>query len=103
MRRSLGGRAGLTLPLGSTEPNPNALDLLGLAHEHRLLCAGLPLSLVGASMVCSPAPRRAHANVGARVPFGENEYGYQAPLTVSAAAGPLRRLGPKLVVWAAQS
>jgi hypothetical protein len=95
---SLSGRAGLTLPLGSTEPNPYALGLLGQEHQHHQLGVGTPLVLLGASAVRIPAPWGAHANIGGRLPIVENPYGYKAPVTLSAAAGALRRLGTKLVL-----
>jgi hypothetical protein len=97
-RWSVGGRAGLTLPLGSTEPNPYALGLLGETHQHHQLGAGMPLGVLGVSAVRSPAPWGAHANIGARLPIAENHYGYKAPLTVTSAAGGLRRLGTELLL-----
>ncbi|MFT3843265.1 MAG: hypothetical protein QM723_40145 [Myxococcaceae bacterium] len=49
-RLSIAGRAGLTIPLGSTVPNPFELGRLGLPHEHIQFGTGTVDPVLGASI-----------------------------------------------------
>jgi hypothetical protein len=75
---TLAARAGVTLPLGRTEPNPFALADLGLPHEHIQFGTGTWDPILGL------AAGRRFGQVGftlnglARLVLAENTHGYQA-------------------------
>jgi len=75
---SYGARAGISVPLGRTEPNPFELGRLGLPHQHVQFGTGTwdPLFTVGIARLLG------HSQVEAtgffRLPLGENAHGYQA-------------------------
>ena len=91
---TLAGRAGVTFPLGRTEPNPFTLADLGLPHEHIQFGTGTFDPVVGGA-----AGRRwgdtAFTVTGlARFIVTENEHGYQAGNRYYADASVARRAGP---------
>ena len=93
-RWSIAGRAGVTFPLGRTEPNPFALGDLGLPHQHIQFGTGTFDPVVGAA-----AGRRwgetAFTLTGlARFIVAENDHGYQAGNRYYGDASVARRAGP---------
>ena len=95
---TLAARAGVTLPLGRTEPNPFTLADLGLPHEHIQFGTGTWDPVVGVA-----AGRRFGA-VGftvsglARLVLAQNSHGYQAGHRYYGEATASRRLAGK---WSA--
>lgn len=80
--------AGLTLPIGKTQPDPIALGRLGLTHEHIQFGSGTvdPRLLVDWSHRFGQVALEAFAD--ARLPLYENGHGYKAPITVHYKVGP---------------
>ena len=80
-------RLGLTLPTGSTRPDPYALGRLGKTHQHVFLGSGtLGLqAAVDASYDLGPAALLVSGST--RVALGENEHGYRAPIVATAGLG----------------
>jgi hypothetical protein len=86
-------RAGLTLPLGRTEPNPFELARAGRPHQHMFFGSGTvdPLGGVEASYFRDGV--RLAASATARAPLRANRHGYRAPtqltggVTVDAGLG----------------
>jgi hypothetical protein len=95
---TLAARAGVTVPLGRTEPNPFALGDLGLPHQHIQFGTGTWDPIVGL------AAGRRFGKVGftlsgiARLVFAENAHGYRAGHRYYAEAMTTRRLAG---AWAA--
>ena len=91
-RWTVAARAGLTLPLGRTEPNPFTLADLGLPHQHIQFGTGTWDPVVGV------AAGRRFGEVGftvsglARFMLAENSHGYQAGNRYYGDATATRRL-----------
>ncbi|HEY6147278.1 MAG TPA: hypothetical protein VIZ69_06255, partial [Thermoanaerobaculia bacterium] len=88
--------AGLSIPLGRTEPNPIVLGREGKKHEHIQFGSGTVDPLV--SILWSrPLPALAGivlaASADAQIPLYENSRGYRAPVSVRWSAGPSLPLG----------
>jgi hypothetical protein len=74
---TVGGRAGVSVPLGKTEPNPFALGRLGLRHEHIQFGTGTFGPLLGAGAARKLGGGALSTSVLARVPLGTNSHGYR--------------------------
>jgi hypothetical protein len=74
----LSARAGITVPLGSTVPNPFLLGREGLPHEHIFFGDGTWDPLVGAAVSHSIGPVGLSLWTLDRLVFGTNGYGFQA-------------------------
>jgi len=91
-RWTVAARAGVTLPLGRTEPNPFSLADLGLPHQHIQFGTGTWDPIVGV------AAGRRFGEVGftvsglARLVFAQNSHGYQAGNRYYGEATATRRL-----------
>jgi hypothetical protein len=80
-------RVGITLPLGSTVPNPFILGDEGLPHEHIQFGDGTVDPLVGLTALRSFGTFSLDAWTLERLPFYANGYGYQAGAQFSFGAG----------------
>jgi hypothetical protein len=74
---SFGARAGASLPLGSTVPNPFALGLEGLAHEHVQLGSGSVQPIVALGVSRAFGTVDANATALLRLGAGTNRHGYR--------------------------
>jgi len=89
---TVAARAGVSIPLGRTEPNPFALGRLGLPHQHIQFGTGTWDPVVGL------AAGRRFGQVGfvvhtlARLVFGTNDHGYRAGDRLFASAALDRRI-----------
>jgi hypothetical protein len=75
---SLAGRAGVSLPLGSTVVNPFALGRLGLPHEHIQFGTGTFDPLIGLAAGRRFGQFALVASVDSRAVVYANHYGYRA-------------------------
>ena len=82
-RTWLATRAGVSLPLGKTEPDPFELGDRGIEHQHIQLGTGTvdPIGMVEASRSFDPIEVDAFAQ--AQISLYENTHGYRAPLRLS--------------------
>ena len=87
---------GVSLPLGRTEPDPFALGLLGLPHQHIQFGSGTVMPVLGGFVQRAAGPVELAASAVALVNFSNNRHGYRAP---SRAFGSLRVTVP----WLANS
>jgi len=71
-------RAGLSLPLGRTEPDPFALGAQGEPHQHVQFGTGTLLPLLGVDAARELGPVRASGYVQAQLSLYENQHGYLA-------------------------
>jgi hypothetical protein len=80
----LAARAGVSLPLGKTEPNPFELGDRGIEHQHIQLGTGTvdPIGMVEASRSFGAVEIDAFAQ--GQLSLYENAHGYRAPLRLSA-------------------
>lgn len=97
---SYGARAGVSIPLGRTEPNPFALGRLGLPHQHIQFGTGTWNPMVSAG-VGRPLGRVQVEGAGlAKLSLYENSHGYRAgnlySLSVSASRHLVGRWGGSL-------
>ena len=78
-------RAGISAPLGSTEPDPFALGDAGKKHQHIQFGTGTfdPFADLGVTRTIGPIAWSLRGS--ATVPFEENEHGYQAGARYSGA------------------
>lgn len=88
--------AGLSLPIGRTEPNPIVLGREGKKHEHIQFGTGTvdPLvSLLWSRPLPSLGGLVLSAAADAQIPLYENSRGFKAPVSVRWSAGPSLPLG----------
>ncbi|HEV8231799.1 MAG TPA: hypothetical protein VGQ75_05585 [Thermoanaerobaculia bacterium] len=85
--------AGVTIPLGRTEPDPIELGRRGLKHEHIQFGSGTFDPKLSLQWSRPLGGIRIAASVDARIPLYENEHGFKAPATVRWAAGPTVAIG----------
>lgn len=71
-------RAGVSIPLGGTEPDPFELGRLGRRHQHVQLGTGTWDPLLGLAVGRRFGPFGLTATGFARLAFAENEHGYRA-------------------------
>ncbi len=75
---SIGGRAGVSIPLGRTVENPFELGRRGLVHQHIQFGTGTWDPVAGFSIGRRFGPTLVVGNVLARFVISENEHGYRA-------------------------
>jgi hypothetical protein len=86
-------RAGVTLPLGSTVPNPFLLGEEGLPHEHIQFGDGTFDPVAGLTLQRTFGTVTVNAWTLDRFPVAENPYGYRAGSTLVFGAGAQSGLG----------
>lgn len=95
----LAARAGVSLPLGSTEEDPFELGDRGIRHQHVQLGSGTFDPVIAAEVSKSWQPWSLVWFALAQTALYENQYGYRAPFRVQSAvegsldAGPVLSLG----------
>lgn len=72
------GRAGITIPLGRTEPDPFELGEQGLPHQHVQLGTGTIIPVLGLELTRSFGPIGARAYGQAQLSLYDNDHGYRA-------------------------
>jgi hypothetical protein len=92
----LGASAGVTVPLGSTVPNPFELGRLGLKHEHIQFGTGTWNPLFGLTATRLALKTVWSAGASARLTFSQNIHGYQAGDLFTASLGASRMVAAKL-------
>jgi hypothetical protein len=75
---SLGARAGATIPVGRTEPNPFELGRLGLPHEHIQFGTGTWDPVLSVVVARSFGRVQVEAGAYTRLSLYENAHGYRA-------------------------
>ena len=75
---ALSGRAGLTIPLGRTEPDPFALGEQGLPHQHVQFGTGTFTPIAGLELAYPIGPLSARAHGQAQLSLYDSAYGYRA-------------------------
>ena len=91
----LGGRLGISIPLGRTVPDPFALGDMGLAHEHSQFGTGTFDAIAGIDASRMIGPVHVDATVLTIQSFYANGHGYQAGDRYAAALGFASALGTK--------
>jgi outer membrane putative beta-barrel porin/alpha-amylase len=91
---SIAGRAGVTIPLGRTEPNPFALADLGLPHQHIQFGTGTWDPVLGAAAGRHWGATALTLTTLARLIAAENEHRYQAGNRYYANASVSHHAGP---------
>ena len=92
---TVAARAGVSIPLGSTEPNPFALGRLGLPHQHIQFGTGTWDPIVGLAAGRRFGPFGFTVHTLGRLVFGTNDHGYRAGDRFYASAALDRRVaGP---------
>jgi hypothetical protein len=81
-----GARLGITLPIGSTEPDPYALGAEGKSHEHTQFGTGTFLPIVGGGLSCALAPVDLSVSALGLFSFAENAHAFRAPSRFFAGA-----------------
>jgi hypothetical protein len=89
-------RGGVTLPLGSTVPDPFQLGLEGLPHEHIQFGDGTFDPVAGLTLQRTFGPVTLNAFTLDRFPVARNHYGYQAGATLLFGAAAQSGLGLRL-------
>jgi thiol-disulfide isomerase/thioredoxin len=91
----IGGRVGLTIPLGRTVPDPFVLGDMGLPHEHSQFGTGTIGAIAGVDV--SGVVGGVHVDAGLLTiqTFYANGYGYQAGDRYGAVVGAASGLGTK--------
>ena len=91
----IGGRAGMTIPLGRTVPDPFVLGDMGLAHEHSQFGSGTIGAIAGVDV--SRVIRGVHVDAGLLTiqTFYADGYGYKAGDRYGAVVGAASALGTK--------
>lgn len=89
---TLAGRAGLTIPLGRTEPDPFALGDLGLPHQHIQFGTGTWDPILGAAAGRRFGEVAFTVTTLARFVLGQNSHAHQAGHRYYAEATVSRRL-----------
>jgi len=74
----LGAKAGVSIPLGATEPNPFALGRLGQTHQHVQFGTGTWDPVFEAGVGHPLGPLHLRVTGIARLAFSQNEHGYEA-------------------------
>lgn len=92
--------AGVTLPVGRTEPNPFALGRAGFVHQHVQFGSGLVNPLLGAEGSYAWERVTARMTGLAQLSLDQNLYGYQAGSRFLAGVGVSVRLVEGLMVGA---
>ncbi len=72
-------RLGLSLPLGSTAPDPYALGAEGKWHEHTQLGTGTVVPIAGLGLSYTTGPVDLSLSALGLFSFSANEHGYRAP------------------------
>jgi hypothetical protein len=92
-------KAGASLPVGSTEPNPFVLGDMGMRHQHIQLGAGTvaPVASISAAMPIGGS-WRAQAHAQAQPFVAENEHGYRPGDRYSGGVSGGRAFGPVTVL-----
>lgn len=80
--------AGLTLPIGETEPDPIELGRLGLTHEHIQFGSGTFDPTLAVQYSRALGGLQLTASVDGRFPLYENRHGFRAPISIRWIAGP---------------
>ena len=90
----LTAKAGVSLPLGSTEPNPFRLGEMGLEHQHIQLGAGTvaPIAHISAALPLG-ADWRLLGHGQAQLFLAENQHGYRPGHRFNVGAGARRAFG----------
>ena len=94
------GRAGLSIPLGQTEPNPFELGRLGLWHQHIQFGTGTWDPVLGIAVARSFGAFDTQLSGFARLAFYENRHGYRAGNRYSGMFSAAHKLGS---AWSANS
>ncbi|MEC9466827.1 MAG: hypothetical protein VX834_13635 [Myxococcota bacterium] len=92
-RLHLSGFLGASLPLGKTEPNPDALGRAGLKHQHIFFGRGAVAPMAGFNAHYMNGRFSLDGWLNATVPVYENEYGYLANRDISIGIGLNHSLG----------
>ena len=85
--------AGVTLPLGHTEPDPIDLGRRGLKHEHIQFGSGTFDPTFSLQWSRPFGKLRLGASADARIPLYENDHGFKPPATVRWSVGPSLPIG----------
>lgn len=85
--------AGVTIPLGETQPDPIALGRQGLRHEHIQFGNGTVDPRLAIQWSHSLGRVQISAAADARVPLYENRHGFKPPVTVRWSIGPSVPIG----------
>lgn len=99
-RLQLGGRAGVSLPLGDTTENPEPLAAQSLPHQHMQIGSGTFAPVVGVLGAWVAGRWGLFGRIDAVVPLYENDEGFRRGLYLDAALGPGYRLRPGLFGFA---
>ncbi len=91
----LGGRLGVSIPLGRTVPDPFVLGDMGVAHEHSQFGTGTFDAIAGLDASRMVGPVHVDATVLTIQSFYANGHGYQAGDRYAAALGAASALGTK--------
>jgi hypothetical protein len=75
---STGGKIGISIPIGRTEPNPFELGRQGLWHQHIQFGTGTWDPVLGFGVARSFGELSVEASAAARLAFTDNEHGYRA-------------------------
>jgi len=90
---TLAGRAGVSVPLGRTEPDPFALGRLGLRHQHVQFGSGTWDPIFGLAVGRRGGPGGLELGGMARLALAENDHGYRAGNRYGLHLGASPRLG----------
>jgi hypothetical protein len=91
------GRIGVTLPFGSTEPDPYELAARGKWHEHTQLGTGTVMPIVGLGLSYDAGPVEIAASALGFFSLYENQHGFRAPARYfGGVRGTVPLLGGKL-------
>jgi len=85
--------AGISIPIGHTEPNPIVLGREGLTHEHIQFGSGTVDPIVSALWSTPVGPFILSAWADAQIPLYENSHGFRAPITARYTVGPTLPIG----------
>lgn len=85
--------AGLSIPLGRTEPDPIELGRRGVKHEHIQFGSGTVDPKLSVQWSRPFGRVRVGASADVRIPLYENRHGFKPPATIRWALGPSLALG----------
>lgn len=88
-------RAGVSIPLGKTEPNPFELGREGLRHQHIQFGSGTFYPVLGVGLGRSVGEYDVRLTGVARLPLYENEHGYQPGERYGALLGGGRKFATR--------
>lgn len=95
------GRIGVSLPFGSTEPDPYRLASRGQWHEHTQLGTGTVMPIVGLGLSYDTGPVEVAASAIGFFSLYENQHGFRAPARYfGGLRGSVPLLGGKLTPFA---